>query len=455
MRLLLAAALLLLSSRTEAMKGINDIDQARYQDSRFLCDHDYSISREMVNDDFCDCLDGTDEPGTSACKNGQFFCRNTGHKSLKISSSKIADGVCDCCDGSDEKNCADICGDLAQEDAKIQASQNLQREKGLIARSIWVEEAAKVLNSAREELVKMRADLAAILPELAEAKAVLDSETVLETAEKARLNAERDARIEARRVANLESVPAFRVHMDAHVVASPLPDFDGTDIIKLVPPAAKEQENFPYPPEYAAPKDQAPLFPYPAEYAAPAAANNAVEDTAPPAFAATEGPSETKPVEAIMEDPDPPVDYKSESLAAAKKKHDAINRRKDTTERTIKDKEAELAYDFGPDQVFAKMLGKCFSGVVQQYTYEVCPFGSASQKEKSSSTNLGKFNRWLPDTQVPTMEFTGGAKCWQGPARSVTVQIECAEDVQVLSVEEPSKCVYAMRMTAPAACRPS
>ena len=28
------------------------------------------VSWEMVNDDFCDCQDGSDEPGTSACSNG-------------------------------------------------------------------------------------------------------------------------------------------------------------------------------------------------------------------------------------------------------------------------------------------------------------------------------------------------------------------------------------------------
>lgn len=29
------------------------------------------VKWEMVNDDFCDCEDGSDEPGTSACVNGE------------------------------------------------------------------------------------------------------------------------------------------------------------------------------------------------------------------------------------------------------------------------------------------------------------------------------------------------------------------------------------------------
>lgn len=47
-----------------------------------------------VNDDYCDCPDGTDEPGTSACPNGVYYCENKGFVPGVIRSSRVNDGVC-------------------------------------------------------------------------------------------------------------------------------------------------------------------------------------------------------------------------------------------------------------------------------------------------------------------------------------------------------------------------
>ena len=89
-------------------------------DRDFEClDGSLIIPFKHVNDDYCDCADGSDEPGTSACTNGSFFCQNTGYKSAYIPSSWVNDGVCDCCDASDEyasdKECVDICHELDRE----------------------------------------------------------------------------------------------------------------------------------------------------------------------------------------------------------------------------------------------------------------------------------------------------------------------------------------------------
>lgn len=52
------------------------------------------ISWSAVNDDYCDCPDGSDEPGTGACPDTKFYCRNEGHIGAFIPSSRVGDGLC-------------------------------------------------------------------------------------------------------------------------------------------------------------------------------------------------------------------------------------------------------------------------------------------------------------------------------------------------------------------------
>lgn len=58
-------------------------------------------------------------PGTSACPNGMFYCKNAGYAGATIRSSRVNDGLCEpeCCDGSDEAPgvCPDTCKEAGEE----------------------------------------------------------------------------------------------------------------------------------------------------------------------------------------------------------------------------------------------------------------------------------------------------------------------------------------------------
>ncbi|KAK6058790.1 hypothetical protein COOONC_03635 [Cooperia oncophora] len=115
----------------------------------FIClDGSKSILYDQVNDDYCDCPDGSDEPGTSACPNGKFHCANKGHKAADIPSSRVNDRICDCCDGSDEYSgaveCPNICDELgrsAREESKRLAEI---ARKGFATRKQLAEEGQKL-----------------------------------------------------------------------------------------------------------------------------------------------------------------------------------------------------------------------------------------------------------------------------------------------------------------------
>mmetsp|Transcript_9151 Transcript_9151/g.11332 ORF Transcript_9151/g.11332 Transcript_9151/m.11332 type:complete len:188 (+) Transcript_9151:146-709(+) len=85
--------------------GLSNKDQINHNDEQFQCrDGSAIFPLDMFNDDYCDCRDGSDEPGTAACSHlvsSKFFCYNNGN-SRRIPSSFVNDGVCDCCDGTDE-----------------------------------------------------------------------------------------------------------------------------------------------------------------------------------------------------------------------------------------------------------------------------------------------------------------------------------------------------------------
>mmetsp|Transcript_143550 Transcript_143550/g.459106 ORF Transcript_143550/g.459106 Transcript_143550/m.459106 type:complete len:164 (-) Transcript_143550:23-514(-) len=120
----LALALCVAGVATEAssIRGVGPQDLSRYPDaagaSAFRClstPEGAALPLDAINDDFCDCADGSDEPGTGACA-GQsttmFYCPNPGSFPSYVYASRVNDGVCDCCDGSDEWRstvCRDTC----------------------------------------------------------------------------------------------------------------------------------------------------------------------------------------------------------------------------------------------------------------------------------------------------------------------------------------------------------
>ena len=94
----------------------------------FTCDG-ATLSVSKLNDDYCDCTDGTDEPGTSACSHlsSQFYCVNENHKEKFIRTSRVDDLICDCCDGSDEST--GICENTCKRDAELYRIAHLEELK--------------------------------------------------------------------------------------------------------------------------------------------------------------------------------------------------------------------------------------------------------------------------------------------------------------------------------------
>ncbi|XP_068338549.1 glucosidase 2 subunit beta-like isoform X2 [Pyrus communis] len=184
------------SPTTNQFLGISPQDEKYYKSSEVIKCKDGSkkFSRAQLNDDFCDCPDGTDEPGTSACPAGKFYCRNVGHAPFLIFSSRVNDGICDCCDGSDEYDGQVKCPNTCWEAGKV-ARDKLKKkistyQEGVAIRKQEVEQAKIAMAKDEAELSKLQSEekiLKKLVDHLKEQK-----EQIEKTEEKERLQKEKE-----------------------------------------------------------------------------------------------------------------------------------------------------------------------------------------------------------------------------------------------------------------------
>ncbi|XP_048377772.1 glucosidase 2 subunit beta [Stegostoma tigrinum] len=127
----------------------------------FTClDGSKTIPFDEVNDDYCDCKDGSDEPGTSACPNGSFHCTNAGHRPRYIPSSRVNDGICDCCDTTDEYNSGASCENTCKEQGRkekeaLQKMAEIAKE-GFRLKQQLIEEAKRSREEKQQTLSELQ-----------------------------------------------------------------------------------------------------------------------------------------------------------------------------------------------------------------------------------------------------------------------------------------------------------
>lgn len=133
----------------------------------------------------------------------------------------------------------------------------------------------------------------------------------------------------------------------------------------------------------------------------------------------------------------------------------------------LTNQQSDLEKDYGPDSVFRALKDTCITRDSGEYTYELCWFKETKQKSKKggSDSKMGKYVRFgtittdelssageIVAVEKMTLEYENGQKCWNGPARSTTVIMECGENDELLKVTEDEKCVYSMHVATPAVC---
>jgi protein kinase C substrate 80K-H len=151
-----------------------------------------TISKSRVNDNTCDCPDGSDEPGTAACAyldslspsqplpaslSGStnttnalpgFWCANEGHIGAYVPFLYVNDGVCDydlCCDGSEEYKgiggvkCPNRCAEIGKEWRRIDKERKDNLERANKKRRTMAKESKELRRQVEAKIEKLSGEI--------------------------------------------------------------------------------------------------------------------------------------------------------------------------------------------------------------------------------------------------------------------------------------------------------
>eukprot|EP00798_Chlamydomonas_sp_ICE-L_P030837 gene30837-35876_t len=136
-----------------------------------------------------------------------------------------------------------------------------------------------------------------------------------------------------------------------------------------------------------------------------------------------------------------------------------VERAKEEFHRVAEEKLSILRYmgvrgpiDFGPDEIFLTLAGRCHTESGPVFSYEVCFFENAAQiSQQNIKTSLGSWSGFQDGYSAAT--FTNGEPCGdQHPDRSLLVQFECGTEDRLHGSSEASTCVYEIIFATPLAC---
>lgn len=151
-----------------------------------------SIKPSQINDNSCDCPDGSDEPGTAACAGLDplsppqplpasltgttnttnvlpgFWCENAGHIGAYVPFVFVNDGVCDydlCCEGSEEYahaggvKCENRCDSIGKEHKKLESARNAAKEKAAKRRRTMAKEARELRRRVEAKITALEEEI--------------------------------------------------------------------------------------------------------------------------------------------------------------------------------------------------------------------------------------------------------------------------------------------------------
>lgn len=515
---------------------------ARFFDGKatFTCIGAPSITlrASQINDNSCDCPDGSDEPGTAACAyldplspeqplpdsltgttnttNGLpgFWCANEGHIGSYVPFMYVNDGVCDydlCCDGSEEfahvggVKCENRCTTIGKEWRRAEEERRQSKERSAKQRRTLVKEAQELrrqvqgkisgLKKELESLEIKKGDLQKKFEEIerSEKGKVVKQEGqggklgVLVGLAKSRIGELRDTldKVMDQRDDLQDKVEKLE-EMLKNLKDEYNPNFNDEGVKAAVKnwedyAAALEEEKKPELTDTTImevlKEDGETSGINWAEFLEEEASDADIVynlEAYLPGFARDYIHEKLNLLRiwmienGILAD-NPKTGGESRLVTAAREALDAAKNDFSSKTSAFEAETRDLEKDYGLDDIFRALKGKCVSSDVGEYEYELCWIDKTMQKSKKGhgNTNMGNFariDRELADEEErpdgkglgkgprTVLRYDSGQGCWNGPSRRTDVWLACAEKDEIWRVSESEKCVYKMEVGTPAAC---
>ena len=480
------------AASNRAVRGVDPEFASRYAGDAFTClDGLLTVQLDAVNDDYCDCFDGSDEPGTAACSNGTFYCHNRGFRPQNLPSVFVDDAICDCCDGSDEEDgkCENTCLVLGEE-----LRQQLMEKQDVYASALkeklsrldnaesisegWKEE----LKSCMDEIDRQKERCDALQQDLdvlqdeekkqkeSEEQAKQEAATNASDTEASQKDAsdsektdqndpkgsdEKDERAEEKLSVTEDAISVDADDDDAEVEAEgeytteddseqPL-NYDDDDGEEEEETEEREEEGEDLskgeeahdniPEEKDEEEEQTSLL-------------KRMQKRVTSLFSKKRG--KKRHVQKLPSDLLGKSQTEESSLTKLRREHSKEKKELLRLEAKGDALRSKIDRDYGPESKFISLADKCFELKQDKYTYEICPFDKASQKERHNTISLGNFEGFGELYQW--MTFDHGQLCSHGKSRSLRVHFHCGQEDGIDFVSEPNICEYLANFSTPIAC---
>jgi protein kinase C substrate 80K-H len=412
------------------------------------------LNYDQINDNYCDCPDGSDEPGTNACPydtSRKFYCHNEGHIPGHLENFKLNDGVCDyeiCCDGSDEYltgRCENKCSEIHQQYVTYVQTTNEEMD-------ISLSEKKKFLSIAQEKRANAENRVEALKKELESSLRSKDKEIESQSQEDTpdqlvylKLSPylqelQTSIQLERSKLEDYSKNIAFLESVLSSLIKNYNPNFNDlavkdtvnkfrdyvsnkdeqeefqTSSIKVLTSLTEESEKL----SYNTQNENVDIF-YPG-------ISNMIHYYY------------TSFVKSFMESPkDKGLGDEEEETTVHTETEDV-----ESLKNEIAKINEDLDKDYGKDDILRSVQSQWIKKRLGGYSYNIGFLDSIYQ----DSILIGRYSRIEGNKLI----YDQGAKCWNGPRRSGIVEMICGPNNDLISIGEPEKCEYHLELMTPIVC---